>query len=150
ATRILSGKPARINNALATYTLTHTATDAASATASQTVTITVRTFLLDVDEDGKITASDGIMIARYLLGVRGASLVDGQSDPANLAIVTENLEFGEEVLLLDANDDGEINGKDGILIARYLLGLRGDALLEGLADDKEKAREKVRELQTGE
>ncbi|MGR3914397.1 MAG: hypothetical protein OD918_07735, partial [Gammaproteobacteria bacterium] len=73
-----------------------------------------------------------------------------QSDPANLAIVTENLEFGEEVLLLDANDDGEINDKDGILIARYLLGLRGDALLKGLEGDPMDVQKKVQRLRGGE
>ncbi|MGR3915060.1 MAG: hypothetical protein OD918_11230, partial [Gammaproteobacteria bacterium] len=48
--------------------------------------------LLDVDEDSEITMADGIMIARYALGVTsGAALIDGQAASSKLSTVMTNI-----------------------------------------------------------
>jgi len=101
---------------------------------------------MDVDEDGTITNRDGVMIARYLLGVRGASLVAGQSGPNTVETVEENIRTGLETWQLDVNNDKKIDGNDGIIIARYFLGVRGEALLRG-TDGPPTTEQNVRALQ---
>ncbi|MGR3915046.1 MAG: cadherin-like beta sandwich domain-containing protein [Gammaproteobacteria bacterium] len=104
--------------------------------------VSVNTFDLDVDKFGGVTAADGIMLARYLLGVRGLELVDGQSaaNAENAALVEANIQLGLNANVLDLDDDGNANHTDGILLARAMLGLRGDALTGGLGlDDAAKA-----------
>ncbi|MGR3914733.1 MAG: dockerin type I domain-containing protein, partial [Gammaproteobacteria bacterium] len=99
--------------------------------------------------DGQVTAADGIMLARYLLGVRGPALVDGQSN-ANANKVAKNIQAGIPNLKLDVNADKKVDGKDGLIIARFLLGLRGDALLKGLEGDDEEVQKKIQGLRGGE
>ncbi|CAJ2377706.1 MAG: hypothetical protein IBGAMO2_960002 [Arenicellales bacterium IbO2] len=43
------------------------------------------------------------------------------------------VESGVRGLELDADGDGSVDGDDGILIARYLLGLRGAELTNGIS-----------------
>ncbi|MGR3913087.1 MAG: fibronectin type III domain-containing protein, partial [Gammaproteobacteria bacterium] len=145
--RLLSGTP---RTTAAPAELVYQVTDAAAATATRTFTLTALLSVLDADADGEVTAADGIMIARYALGVRGASLVDGQSAPENARMVEKNIKAVTENLKLDVNSDERVDDIDGIMIARFLLGLRGDALLKGLDGDAEKVQQNMRELQTGE
>ncbi|MDA7957401.1 MAG: hypothetical protein MPK34_09315 [Gammaproteobacteria bacterium] len=90
-------------------------------------------FELDVDASGAVTPQDGIMTARRLLGVLGASLVAAQS-AADASAVAANIDLGSRTRELDVNADGAVNAADGILITRWLLGLRGDELVAGFAD----------------
>ena len=77
------------------------------------------------------SARDGTAIMRYLLGVRGKSLIAGLSkeDPC---LVESRIEKGESTGELDVDKSGQADSTDGALIARYLLGLRGDALIADL------------------
>ncbi|MGR3913526.1 MAG: hypothetical protein OD918_03205 [Gammaproteobacteria bacterium] len=129
--------PAGMASAGATFTLTISKMDTAvksiaiavdflgSKTGVPGIVLAIGAFDWDVDKSGNITAQDGIMTARYLLGVRGAALVDGQSS------VAKHIKNGLGVLDVSGNDS--TNGDDGILIARYFLGLRGAALVRGIA-----------------
>ncbi|MGR3914596.1 MAG: cadherin-like beta sandwich domain-containing protein [Gammaproteobacteria bacterium] len=101
---------------------------------SDSARATAAAYGLDVNESGgRPGASDGILLARYLLGVRGAALVDGQGE--NAGTVEDNVQNGINLGLLDIDGDSDADGTDGILLARALLGLRGDALSGGLGLD---------------
>ncbi|CAJ2376347.1 MAG: hypothetical protein IBGAMO2_20001 [Arenicellales bacterium IbO2] len=104
--------------------------------------LTIREFNLDVDRNG-LTARDGIMAMRYLLGVQDEKLTAGQSS-ANHADVAKCFSGG--VTQLDVDQEGEPDWRDGALIARYLFGLRGGALFEGLGIVDEKKSEAKKNL----
>ncbi|CAJ2377334.1 MAG: hypothetical protein IBGAMO2_670002 [Arenicellales bacterium IbO2] len=49
--------------------------------------------------------------------------------------------------LLDVNADGNADGDDGILVARYMFGLRGAELVAGFSDlDADAVAAKIAEL----
>lgn len=88
----------------------------------------------DVNADGNRDARDGLIMARYLLGIRGAALLDGIDNAGALrttptAITTY---LGSIKNSLDIDLDGRWTlATDGVLLVRYLLGLRGTALTSG-------------------
>ena len=98
------------------------------------LTLKIRGFELDVDASGKLTAQDGILTARNLLGVTGDALTAGQTATAADAVAA-NIAVGlkDGTGELDLNGDNRVNGDDGVLVARYLLGLRGAALAAGIS-----------------
>lgn len=75
---------------------------------------------------------DGVVIARYLRGGRGAALVEGVTSQAvDIAALEGRLANLSQ--RLDIDGDGKRRADtDGVLLIRYLLGLRGAALVEGL------------------
>ncbi len=85
---------------------------------------------LDMDGAGGVTWRDGALIVRYLLGMRGAALTAGltsappQTPEANIQASLDNDN-------LDMDGDGDTTVADGILLARCLLGVLGDALIAG-------------------
>ncbi|MDA8011785.1 MAG: dockerin type I domain-containing protein, partial [Gammaproteobacteria bacterium] len=95
-------------------------------------------FDMDVDESGTVDSRDSILVARYLLGVTGAALTFGQTGAA-----TEDV--GDKVAAgkadasghLDVDGDNDTDADDGILITRYMFGLRGAALVAGIGDLEE-------------
>ena len=96
----------------------------------------------DTDTEAAANARDGIITARYLLGVRGASLLHGQS-AGNVAAHESALKDGVDSTALDVDGDGDADGDDGILIARHIFGLRGDELFAGFSITDEAERAKV-------
>jgi len=113
--------------------ITYTVTDAASRSETQEFIIRTVTFDLDLDAAAAATAQDGIITARYLLGVRGAGLVQGQSAADTFTALEAELKKGVDSKALDVDADGDVDGNDGILVARYLLGLRNAALVAEIA-----------------
>ncbi|MGR3913654.1 MAG: fibronectin type III domain-containing protein [Gammaproteobacteria bacterium] len=90
-------------------------------------------FTLDIDANGMVEWQDGVMIARYLAGVRGAALVTGMGDALDAAAVAAEIEAGARGGALDVDASGVTTAADGIMIARYLLGVTsGAALVEGM------------------
>lgn len=93
---------------------------------------------LDVDNDGLLNAAtDGILILRYLSGVRGAALIADLPIPVNAerrdaAAITAYLDAIRMDLDVDAVG-GALPLTDGILIVRHMLGLTGTALTQGAA-----------------
>lgn len=85
-------------------------------------------FKLDINGDGVVNLPDGILLSRYLLGVRGAALVDGQTSKTHKEI---------EALIQDSLDNGRLNvaikagekptWRDGIEVVKHLLGIRTSA-----------------------
>lgn len=114
------------------------ATFASAAQQTQSVTINVGPTLLDIDASGANTrydpATDGVMVLRYLLGFS----VDAIAASATGATATRSAaQIGTHLTtiqtLLDIDGDGTPRAPtDGLLIVRYLLGLRGSALVAGI------------------
>ena len=93
---------------------------------------------MDVDDSGAPTrydaATDGVLVVRYLFGLRGSALVNGAvaagvptRNSADIAIYL-NSRLGS----MDVDGDGFVLAtSDGLMILRYMLGLRGAALTAG-------------------
>lgn len=100
----------------------------------------IRTFFtpntLNVDASSTVTkyvaTTDGVLTIRYLLGLTGAALTSGalgstatRTDPADVLNHLVGLRPQ-----LDIDGDGNwFAHTDGVLMLRYMLGLRGDALI---------------------
>ena len=90
---------------------------------------------IDIDADGNYDAlTDGLLIVRYLYGLSGAPLTDGVL--GNNATRTGAGPIASYLIgispLLDVDADGQPDPRtDGLLIIRYLFGLRGASLLQG-------------------
>ena len=132
-TAIISGTPSATAVGADTYTITATNT---GGSATTTLSITVNeaapavAFTLDVDDNGFNTLEDVVMIARYFLNLRGNALVTGQSLAAP-ATVERNIEAGLTNPALDVDENGFSTLEDIVMIARYFLNLRGNALVTG-------------------
>jgi hypothetical protein len=113
-------------------------TTSAAAQQTQTATINVGPMLLDIDASNTATrynaATDGVMILRYLAGFTGSALTVNATgatatrSPAQIAAYLASLRP-----LMDVDGDGaSLSSTDGVLIVRYLLGLRGSTLVKGI------------------
>jgi len=76
--------------------------------------------------------TDGLILMRFMKGISGAALTVGASVPG--AAVTDPVAIASNLALmgtlLDIDGNGAIDpATDGLLIMRYMLGLRGDALI---------------------
>jgi hypothetical protein len=97
-----------------------------------TVTASFNAMVLDIDGNGQYEPlTDGLLASRYMFGFTGTALTDGviganarRSDPA---VVLSYLNGVRSKLDIDGN--GTLDSlTDGLLIERYLSGLRGSAL----------------------
>ena len=92
------------------------------------------TFDLDVDFDGDSGDwVDGVLLARYLSGVRGDSLLRPEISgiTATAVQIAAKIKTGMDNGSLDIDGSGKLTAADGILFGRYLLGITGDALIAG-------------------
>jgi hypothetical protein len=92
----------------------------------------------DIDGNGKLDPlTDGTLIIRYMTGLSGAQLITGA--------VSEDATRTTEDSILDALNsrkgqlDVDRNGQvlalsDGLLLLRYMLGFRGDTLIQGATE----------------
>ncbi len=137
-TRILSGTPTADAVAAGGGVLTYTATDATALSVEQTFLLAFGEFDMDVDESGTVDSRDSILVARYLLGVTGAALTFGQTGAAT-EDVADKIAAGKADASghLDVDGDNDTDADDGILITRYMFGLRGAALVAGIGDLEE-------------
>lgn len=109
--------------------------DGASPTAPKVELVTEP---LDIDANGVTdTLTDGILVMRYLFGLRGSALVDSVvgAGAARSAADIENYLgslAGGAAPTLDIDGDGRASAlTDGVMVLRYLFGLRGTALVQG-------------------
>ena len=109
---------------------------ATPAPVSQSVTIFAT---LDVDASGVAgtqyhATTDGLLIMRYLLNVTGPALTAGLTGPTAVrtdpAALLAHLNAMRSALDVDGNTVVDA-ATDGVLILRYLLGIRGSALIAG-------------------
>jgi hypothetical protein len=94
---------------------------------------------LDVDGSGEVKAlTDGLLLLRYLLGFRGAALVAGAVDAAQCTRCTAiaiEAHIASVLIQLDVDGNGEVEAlTDGLLLLRFLFGLRGAVLVAGAVD----------------
>lgn len=98
----------------------------------------VGTATLDVDASTPTTkydpATDGLLVLRFMFGMTGSAITNGAlggtATRTTPAAVTTYL--NDILPTLDIDGDGNVDAlTDGLLIVRYLLGVRGDALLAG-------------------
>ncbi|SEA91182.1 hypothetical protein SAMN05660964_02796 [Thiothrix caldifontis] len=75
---------------------------------------------------------EGVIVARYLQGLRGTALVTGVTRHAfDLATLETALASVQQVMDID-NDGSKQADKDAVLLVRYLMGLRNAALIQGV------------------
>ena len=93
---------------------------------------------LDIDRDGYISAErDGLALLRGLLGFTGSALTTGLIHPCSgrtdAVEIARHIGQQSVVGAYDVDLDGHAQSTtDALIVARYLLGLRGDALVAGL------------------
>lgn len=131
---------ASANAALGGYTVTATVAGVATPaefSLTNTAPVPPPGSTLNVD---KSTASpydpltDGLLIQRYMFGLRGEALTADavapsalRNDPVAIANYLDNM-----LNSLDVDNNGTVDAlTDGMLILRYMLGLRGPALIGG-------------------
>lgn len=87
---------------------------------------------LNVDANQTIdSATDALLLTRYLLGLRGNALIAGALG-LNATRTGQALETYLASLDLDVDGDGQsLATTDGLLLIRAMLGLTGDALTHG-------------------
>jgi hypothetical protein len=80
-------------------------------------------------------ATDGMLLMRHMFGLNGTSLIDGVVDASatrNATTIAQYLTSNHAAF--DVDGDGNVAPtSDGLLVLRYLLGLRGTALTQGAA-----------------
>jgi hypothetical protein len=108
------------------------------STSSAGATVCTRLPLLNIDDsdapDVYSANTDGTLLLRYLLGLRGTALTAGalgtnaRRDAAQIATHIETYRT-----LFDVDGDGETRAlTDGVMILRRLLGLSGSAITNGV------------------
>ncbi len=94
--------------------------------------------LLNVDDSGSpdiyASATDGLLLLRYLLGMRDAALTDNVNATAPQRNATQiATHINSNLLRFDVDGDREVRATtDGLLILRRLLGLSGNPLTAGV------------------
>ncbi len=96
----------------------------------------------DLDIDTSVTTTkyhaltDGVLVMRYLLGLRGISLTNGVKSAAAIRTDSEietQLASLRDLGKLDIDGNGQTRPEtDGLLVLRYLLGYRGAQLIAGV------------------
>ncbi|MDA7962093.1 MAG: fibronectin type III domain-containing protein [Gammaproteobacteria bacterium] len=84
----------------------------------------------DINGDSSVTWQDGVLIARHLAGVRGANLIaDMGGTNLNADNVAAHIAAGVAAGDLDMDGANGTTLADGIMLTRYLLGMRaGDGI----------------------
>ena len=96
---------------------------------------------LDLDVSGDATFEEGAFIMRYLFGLRGDALTAGLStlSGANLAALGQRVDALIAAGTLDVDGNAGTTARDGVIIARYLLGVTEAASLVAKFGDETNA-----------
>ncbi|MBP8295357.1 MAG: hypothetical protein KAX84_04565, partial [Burkholderiales bacterium] len=101
--------------------------------AGASLTISLETSCLDIDGSGSNDAlTDGLLLLRYLFGLRGAPLIDSALGPGATRTTAAEVEsyLAGIAPALDVDGDGSADAlTDGLLMLRYFFGLRGGPLV---------------------
>ena len=89
----------------------------------------------DLDENGLADAlTDGLLLLRHAFGLRGSSLFEGAvsiNSPLTTGEIESNIDLVYDVADIDNN--GNVDAlSDGLVVLRYLFGLRGASLIDGV------------------
>ncbi|MDA8899199.1 leucine-rich repeat domain-containing protein [Porticoccaceae bacterium] len=89
----------------------------------------------DFDGNGQADAlTDGLILLRHAFGVRGASLTDSVM-ATDSTMTSEEVQVAVEKALVIADVDGDGNVDaltDGLIVMRYMFGLTGETLMDGV------------------
>jgi subtilisin family serine protease/poly(3-hydroxybutyrate) depolymerase len=94
---------------------------------------------LDIDGNGQYDAlTDGLLLLRRMFGLEGSTLVTGAV--SSTAVYTSSTDIESRIAMLgdlaDIDGNGQIDAlTDGLLILRYLFGLEGETLIQGVTAD---------------
>jgi len=109
-------------------------TDAGYVFRAESYPLEIEHISYDVDGNGHADAlTDGLMMLRYAFGLRGEPLWRGAiatDSPLSVVEVEENAAYIAAHLDIDGNDNFDAL-TDGLLILRYLFGMRGQSLIQG-------------------
>ena len=139
ASGLLSFKLAPDYSVKSSYSAIVTATDGTNASSQDiTINITETSELNSIDIDGNNdfdALTDGLLVLRSMFGLSGDALITGTV--SSNAVFTSSQEiqsrYSSIEALLDIDADGNIDAlTDGLLVLRYLFGLRGDTLVTGV------------------
>jgi uncharacterized protein (DUF1800 family) len=75
-------------------------------------------------------ASDGLLLTRFALGLRGPQLYNGVTNESNRFVAEGNT--GTTLAQLDVDGDGVFSATDATIFSRYIFGFRDAALVNGL------------------
>ena len=96
---------------------------------------------IDIDGNQRYDAlTDGLLILRGMFGLSGDAMLAGATaDDSNFDSAEEiKMQFDALETLLDVDDDSKVDAlSDGLLILRYLFGLRGETLVSGVVNLEE-------------
>jgi hypothetical protein len=134
---VVVGAPGEASNAIG-INGSQSDNSASSAGAAYVFNLSASNGVCSLDADGNGSAdalTDGLLFIRYLFGLRDDSLILDAvaSDCANCsaAQLEPILEQCGTEGTSDVDGNGEVDAlTDGLLIIRYLFGLRGDSLIE--------------------
>ena len=94
---------------------------------------------LDIDINGEFDAlTDGLLVLRSMFGLEGSALISAAVAPgAYYRSADEISQRIESIIdLVDIDGDGSTDAlTDGLLVLRYLFGLEGQALVDGVVAD---------------
>ena len=88
----------------------------------------------DFDSNGTADAlTDGLLLLRHTFGLRGGMLTDGAIAPDSpLSAAEVEAAIGDAYSIADIDGNGVVDAlTDGLMLLRYLFGLRGDMLIGG-------------------
>ena len=92
----------------------------------------------DFDQSGHMDAlTDGLLLLRYAFNLRGNNLVAG-AIASSSTMTSEEIEDAIQSSsdMNDIDGDGEVNAlTDGLLLLRYLFGLRESNLIDGVISE---------------
>ena len=89
---------------------------------------------IDIDGNGSYEAvTDGLLMIRYLFGLTGVPLTSGAVGPGSTRATADIVQYLNSIKAnLDVDGNGHADAlTDGLMLTRYLSGLRGPALITG-------------------
>ncbi|MDA7744232.1 cadherin repeat domain-containing protein [Porticoccaceae bacterium] len=128
------------NESVYEYSFTVVATDSEGNSSSQDVNVNVNVVrnFLDIDENGNVDAlTDGLTLLKYAFGFRNNDMFgDSIATDSTLTYPQIESKIYHNSLVFDVDGDGFLGAlSDGLLILRYLFGLRDDALTNGVVSE---------------
>ncbi len=123
-------------NTVGTYKVTYNVSNALGDAAREVFRLVKVGGTLDIDGNGKYDAlTDGLLLLRGMFGLDDDALISGAvaSDAVYISSIDIDSRIDDLGNLIDIDGNGRVDAlTDGLIILRYLFGLRGDVLINGV------------------